>query len=341
MSDFNANIKLKLTGTEKLDNFESKLNDLKTGSHKIKIEFDSSSVKNLNSLLKNIGGGNNKVKIGVDTSVVQKTKAEAMQLKKIYSEIQALKVQKEKLEHTPHASNRLKHVNAELERKKALLQKVKHAYAQLSSVEKQQIRNQSSDTKAAKEAIKAKSLDDKAKALERVAKAQKRISAAEANTAANNTLSWLRNNTKAAKQYGDALRRIAEEQRKTTDFARHKELRNQFREITSEAQKLGLTGKSMLGNVKSSFTGVLSALGLRDLGTVAVRQIRQMTTEIIAVNTAFVELRKVSDASDREIANYFSNASRMAKELGTAISDAVVATSDWTRLGRETSPLIW
>ena len=64
-----------------------------------------------------------------------------------------------------------------------------------------------------------------------------------------------------------------------------------------------------------------------------VNQLRKIPKEVIAVNSAMIELTKVSDASDFDIKNYFDEAAESAKKLGASVSDVINATADWSRLG--------
>lgn len=64
-----------------------------------------------------------------------------------------------------------------------------------------------------------------------------------------------------------------------------------------------------------------------------ISQLQQIPKEVIAVNSAMVELNKVSDASASEIKNYFEEASESAKRYGLSVSDMINATANWSRLG--------
>ena len=64
-----------------------------------------------------------------------------------------------------------------------------------------------------------------------------------------------------------------------------------------------------------------------------VYQLQKIPKEVIAVNKAMIELTKVSDASDSDITKYFDEAADSAKRYGSAVSDMINATADWSRLG--------
>lgn len=64
-----------------------------------------------------------------------------------------------------------------------------------------------------------------------------------------------------------------------------------------------------------------------------IRYFRQGFDMVKEVDTAMTELRKVSDASNGDLASYFDDAVVSAKELGSSVNDMISATADWSRNG--------
>lgn len=64
-----------------------------------------------------------------------------------------------------------------------------------------------------------------------------------------------------------------------------------------------------------------------------IRYIRQISGEVIKLDTALTELRKVSDAPDDRLQQSLGKSTETAKELGDTIDDVIKVTSDWARLG--------
>lgn len=94
--------------------------------------------------------------------------------------------------------------------------------------------------------------------------------------------------------------------------------------------KLGASLKDQFSQAAQSFTQWLSVSS----GVMAlVYQLQKIPKEVIKVNSAMVELNKVSDASDSEIKEYFNKAANSAKKYGSAVSDIINVTADWSRLG--------
>ena len=64
-----------------------------------------------------------------------------------------------------------------------------------------------------------------------------------------------------------------------------------------------------------------------------VRAIKAMTGNVIELDTAMTELRKVTDETDAAYEQFLTRASSRAKQLGATISDTVRASADFARLG--------
>ena len=64
-----------------------------------------------------------------------------------------------------------------------------------------------------------------------------------------------------------------------------------------------------------------------------IRYIRQISGEVIKLDTALTELRKVSDAPDDRLQQSLGKSTETAKELGATIEDVINVTADWARLG--------
>lgn len=169
----------------------------------------------------------------------------------------------------------------------------------------------------------------------------------------------------------DALRVLAKEQRlatQTANFIRTTQayindnpkirdnvhLLNQILEPIEALKKGEITldeAKSKVAALRLEFfslgketTPVFSTLKklFRDhLGTQAVllginairKSIAQMVLEVIALDTAMTELKKVTDETDQTYMQFLDSATIKAQKLGATISDVVTATADFARLG--------
>lgn len=141
-------------------------------------------------------------------------------------------------------------------------------------------------------------------------------------------------NTKMHKQYGNQIQQILA-QSMNTDLSIEglNNLRTQFAKVQRDISAQGLLGKGFFDEFKRGFEQIGQFVGTYGAWMQVVDVFRKMVTEVINVDTAMTELRKVSDASASEINNYFSTAAANAKELGATISDVINSTADWTKLG--------
>ena len=64
-----------------------------------------------------------------------------------------------------------------------------------------------------------------------------------------------------------------------------------------------------------------------------VKTIKAMTSNVIELNTAMTELKKVTDETDATYDKFLNRATTRAKDLGASLSDTVTATADFARLG--------
>lgn len=152
-------------------------------------------------------------------------------------------------------------------------------------------------------------------------------------TASNKTLSWLKNNSKAAKDYGDVLTDLANKQRLATNADELKDYTKHVNAIKSEAIALGKTGRSFTNEVENSFKRIGQFVYTYGLIQQIPNTIGKMITAVKDVDAAQIELKKVTTASNNELSSYWDEAVESAKKYGATISDVISSTADWSRLG--------
>lgn len=103
--------------------------------------------------------------------------------------------------------------------------------------------------------------------------------------------------------------------------------------VQAQAEALGLTTETLgqkftrLWKEHAQTAAVMAGLHLVQQG------MRQVYDNVVEVNSAMTELKKVTDETDASYANFLSGASQSAKELDASISDIVNSTADFARLG--------
>lgn len=145
---------------------------------------------------------------------------------------------------------------------------------------------------------------------------------------------WLSKNSHASKEAKDSLTAYYRElSNGRISVDRLNYIEQELNNIDTTQRSLGKIGKKLkdqFSQVSQSFSSWLSVTsGI----TLLVNKLRKMPQEVISVNSALVELNKVSDASVSDIKKYFDETAISAKDLGTSVSDLITATADWSRLG--------
>lgn len=154
-----------------------------------------------------------------------------------------------------------------------------------------------------------------------------------AERSANAVKKYYDENSKAVKKYGIELKALENQYRQATTVAEKSKLDNQFKNLKATISAEGLTGKSIFTELGRGF----KQIGQFAVTYGAIQRIpyllKRMANATLEVDTAMTELRKVSDASDRQLNNYFEHAAVSAKKYGAVISDVISSAADWNRLG--------
>lgn len=159
------------------------------------------------------------------------------------------------------------------------------------------------------------------------------ISQEQANKNADGVQAWCNRNSKALKKYGKELEEIQEKMRHTFDANEQKALQQQAQQVYKSAGADGLTGLSFADQVKKAFNKIGQFTWIYAV-TSQIKQVPQeMVQEVIKIDTAMTELRKVSTASASEIRDYFDQATESAAKYGQTINEVIDSTASWTRLG--------
>lgn len=154
-----------------------------------------------------------------------------------------------------------------------------------------------------------------------------------AERSANDVKKYYEDNSKAIKKYGVELKALENEYRNARTVADKARIDNEFKNLKSAISTEGLTGKSLFAELKRGF----GQIGQFAVTYGAIQQIpnvlRNMATEVLNIDTAITELRKVSDVNDNQLSNYFDHAAESAKKYGSEIHDVISSAADWKRLG--------
>lgn len=323
--DFSVNVNVKTSGAEKVDTLEKKINSLKTESIKLKVDVDKSSL----SKFKFNTNNSVKIKPTVDISGVKQVAKDFQMIKNLATQISQTKIKIAGLDTSKNANeililqNQLKKLESDY---KVLMKTFGSRFdkSQLGNLEN--IFGKAND-KLVQINAKAKDLT---KSMEAVIKPFSKL---DAITASNKTLSWLKNNSKAAKDYGDTLNSLAEKQKNATNADELKQYTKEVNAIKSQASAEGKTGVSAFAEFKRAGSQILQFASIYGALQRIPQVIGNMANAVVEVDSAMTELRKVSEESDNQITQYFGHATDSAKKYGIEINKVINNTADWKRLG--------
>lgn len=112
-----------------------------------------------------------------------------------------------------------------------------------------------------------------------------------------------------------------------------KHLQERFAILGKEAEAQGLKGKTAWEKFLGTFKTFSSYITANMVFNFVKRQLRDMVNEVVAVDTAMVELRKVTEATEADFEKFAKSAANTGRELGASISDVINATSTFSRAG--------
>ncbi|MGF0101974.1 phage tail tape measure protein [Bariatricus sp. SGI.019] len=323
--DFDVNVKVRTTGAEKIDALEKQVNSLKTESIKVKVDVDKSS---LSKVKLNTNGL--KIKPTVDTSGIKQVTKDFQMVKNLATQISQTKIKIAGLDTSKNA-NEISVLQKQLRQMESDYRILMKTFSsgfdknQLGSLEK--IFGNADD--------KIEQINAKAKDLTKsMQSAVKPFNTIDATTASNKTLTWLKNNSKAAKDYGDRLRELAELQRTATNADDLKNYTKQVNEIKTLAASQGKTGASFGAEFKRAFGQIGQFATIYGTIQRIPEYAMKAANAVLEVDTAMTELRKVSsDSDDAQIGKYFDHATESAKKYGATINEVINSAADWKRLG--------
>ena len=140
----------------------------------------------------------------------------------------------------------------------------------------------------------------------------------------------------AIKSRPDLVKELTDLQKRAEDLSTKTDLKKfnaDFEQFNTKVNKAGLHMKSFGDKLKDAFKNFASFLTASRVLYETFTVIGKMVKNVTSLDTAMVELRKVTDATDDEFNEFLDRASKKAVELGTTITDLVNATSDFSRLG--------
>lgn len=111
------------------------------------------------------------------------------------------------------------------------------------------------------------------------------------------------------------------------------EAQRRLNDLTMQARAAGVEVESLWTKLQKTFAGRFRAL-VAGQGLFLVQSaVRQIYQNVLELDTAMTELKKVTDETADSYVRFLDNAESRAKRLGATLVDVVKATSDFARLG--------
>ena len=155
----------------------------------------------------------------------------------------------------------------------------------------------------------------------------------DATIASNKTLTWLKNNSKAAKDYGDKLRELAELQRTATNADDLKNYTKQVNEIKTSAASLGKTGASFGAEFKRATLQIGQFAGIYGGWQLVTDSIRKSVSELKEMDSTLTEISKVSDMTQSQLKQLGENSFDYASKYGKKVNDYLQGVTEMNRSG--------
>ena len=113
----------------------------------------------------------------------------------------------------------------------------------------------------------------------------------------------------------------------------YNKIANNFRVVRSQVKAMGLEGATAFGSLMANAKKFMTWMGMTSTISAAARSIRDMINNVVDLDTALTNLKKVTDETDATYSRFLKNASQQAKELHSTVTDLIEQTSQWAKLG--------
>ena len=106
-----------------------------------------------------------------------------------------------------------------------------------------------------------------------------------------------------------------------------------FSQLKMSARQAGLEGKTMSERFRDGLEKFGGWSVVTTVLTKVVHVIKDVTNNVVELDSAMTELKKVTDLTNNTYSQFMNTAAQQAKEVGATVSDTINATADFARLG--------
>lgn len=156
----------------------------------------------------------------------------------------------------------------------------------------------------------------------------------EGATQANKIRTYLENNTKAAKKYGDTLKNLASQAESATTKGELQGINQQFKNVQSEITANGLTGNSTFSEVKRGFKQIGQFVGVYGVLQAGMNKATEMVQNTYDVDDAMTNLQMATGVSNDKAKALMKTYSQMGHQLKATGTDVATSSTEWMKQGQ-------
>ena len=131
-------------------------------------------------------------------------------------------------------------------------------------------------------------------------------------------------------QYDSMLSQLANP---NIDLNTYNAINKQFQTMRQEINATNTAGKTLWKTLKEKAGKFVGWMSLTGIISSIWREMKQMVTNVVEIDKAMTNLKKVTDETDTTYAKFLKNANQQAKELHSTVTDLVEQVATWSKLG--------
>lgn len=149
----------------------------------------------------------------------------------------------------------------------------------------------------------------------------------------NATITWLKNNNKAAKDYGETLQILAQKQKEAVTVGERETYTKQINAIKSQAQLEGKIGNSFSSEFKRASSQIFQFASVYGGIQKIASSVGSAISELKEVDTILTEISKTSDLTITQIKDLGKTSFDSASRWGKKASDYLTGIQEMSRSG--------
>ena len=144
---------------------------------------------------------------------------------------------------------------------------------------------------------------------------------------------FIAQNSKMGEQAKQKLRELANQAQQAQSKMELTNINTQFQTFTNKLKEADKVGQSLFDRMKQNLSKFTAWFGMTTMVMRLITQIRQMIGYVKELDTAMVNLKKVTDETDQVYQRFFERAGKSAQALHANMANVITATADFAKLG--------